>query len=956
LSRSVEEDRGYILGYQTTFYSDRKNQDIRIQTAFDFLNQWKFGNFILHKTTRAGCTTAMVSEFLNRDEKFIAVVPTNWLASKTIIDDAQEYSDVDDVDIVQIPSNHKCRLNELEIKKCPDLKHIPILPIPENCRECDFFYNCPITDVIHKGRNGIVLTYHKIVALMLASEISENSNAAGVVRKLLNSKNLLMDECHELQNLPMANVGIYTANELGGSHIKFDKYVNLPRKHFKGIHMAIAEFGMLVEEEHIRHAVFELYNEAMADDYWLKHLSKRVKNTYHGDHGKRETFLVRVYTETIELMKSRKMFGLEVEDILQVYSIVNVLLHDNISMSAYRDGETVCIRLTAVDQIFNLMIRKFIREFTEQEGNHRAIMTSATMTSFDFKGMFKGESRNIIFGRMGDPMSNNSNMLIVADKKKYSVVGSYSVNKKMDDIIERGCYILEKVGCDNCLVVSMNMRVSGEIKKRLKDRGYEPRVLYYKSPKLMGVSAKERVLIAIGSAFKPVNSFDCMTDSRASSDVMIEESMHTDTWQAMSRVKDPAGVVPSLVFAFGVREQECRNIVTWGVDRNINLWNEGQRRRVAVSCGGNQMSTPVIYEAKDTEDGLLVADMHTRRAYNLASGGTQKYPISVEWEEYENQIRFMRLFVGREDTIAEQGFNGSYFKVPAPINDTILERHVEGKITIGSYSLTAESTAKFVCFDVDAHRPDNCSDLEFIRVQEDAEREREKLEDHLNLYSIPYIVESSGTLHSYHVWIILKEIESEKAYHFGRQIAKECGLNSECEITPKQKKLSSRQKLGNLIKLPYATHKVSKNKSKIRNGCVFSNDFQPIMVGVVDISNYDISKKVRPNTKKGGMVRTIRGIRPCISEALNKDLSGEQGNFMRVAIVREYWNFGVRDLEELGMLFQNQTDFDIEKSMYHIGQVIEQEYGVWRRDTLLERCPKFIDCTGCERVDCKGAN
>jgi hypothetical protein len=76
---------------------------------------------------------------------------------------------------------------------------------------------------------------------------------------------------------------------------------------------------------------------------------------------------------------------------------------------------------------------------------------------------------------------------------------------------------------------------------------------------------------------------------------------------------------------------------------------------------------------------------------------------------------------------------------------------------------------------------------------------------------------------------------------------------------------------------------------------------------------------------------------------------------MRVAIVREFWNFGEHDKDKLAELFNQQSDYEFDKSRYYVEKITEQDFKVWPQQTLLEKCPKFLNCEQCDRFDCRGA-
>ncbi len=58
------------------------------------------------------------------------------------------------------------------------------------------------------------------------------------------------------------------------------------------------------------------------------------------------------------------------------------------------------------------------------------------------------------------------------------------------------------------------------------------------------------------------------------------------------------------------------------------------------------------------------------------------------------------LFIIRSDTYAQQGAN-QYIRVESELTNEIIQLHLSGEITIGSYQLNKESKCKWICFDFD---------------------------------------------------------------------------------------------------------------------------------------------------------------------------------------------------------------------------------------------------------------
>ncbi|WP_319507367.1 hypothetical protein [uncultured Methanolobus sp.] len=953
--------------FQTPLVVPRTNQDKRIATAYNLLNAYQEGAYLVHKTTRAGCTTALLAESLNREERFLVVVPTNKIADKTVSEDSIKYSDRDSCNVIRIPSNHACLKNQELCEQYPDLNSLPILPLAEKCSECENYHSCPVTQILHEHRScdGIALTYQKLVALMMAASSRPNTTAEQVLQNLSQIHNAFFDEVHEIQYGRSTGMSIYSDAKKDKKWLDISRYRPIMND-FEHIRKVLLAFGMLLDEADVQNAVMQTYNNAADDNYYRHKLSKTLKNCYCDMGGEDNTkFIMAVYNEIIKLTMSRKDYDLSMLDVLDLYKILNIVLNEQVVIHGIRERGAIKIMMVAVDQMFSNMLCSFIMSI--QNKAKRTLLTSATICSHDYDQYFMAKTRaqDISFGTGGDPMETNSKMLILADSKKYGSIGRNSRYNKKQEILDRISTLLELYGDEDCTIITLSIAEAMELEKDLDTFGHPHKVTYYKAPEMMGVSSDARVMIAVGVADKPSNSFDAICKTKEGSLILREEAMHCDTWQAWSRAKDPDSKVPSLVFALGCSLEQCANVVTWGFGRNIEFVQGDDRRRrsVKVRVDRQVITSPKVTQCRNFNTMLELANSHKTFKNNLGNGkkmakDCQNSPIHYTIGEICQNVTIFynvsksellqRYLINRHDTFAEQGKGGSYFRISAPVTETLIQNHIKGKVTIGAYSTSENGTCKWICFDIDAHRKKDDTEEDQIQKELKAEADLQNLTTFLDRMQLKYLVESSGSPHSYHVWLFIEEVAVEKAYYFANAIAKEAGFDG--EVNPKQRTWNRKNQYGNLVKLPFALHKKHNVFSYVHGWEGESMD-----ITVYNISDLNIPKtrKSRSRSAKPLNIK-LKGLRPCILAALEKDLSGEQGNKMRVAIVREFYNFGMKDKEQLIDLFRGQDDFDNGKTEYHVSKIIEKEYSVWPQETLLERCPRYLSCKRCDRFDCKG--
>lgn len=146
------------------------------------------------------------------------------------------------------------------------------------------------------------------------------------------------------------------------------------------------------------------------------------------------------------------------------------------------------------------------------------------------------------------------------------------------------------------------------------------------------------------------------------------------------------------------------------------------------------------------------------------------------------------VFFQRRDIFARQLEDGRYISIKEPLETWQLTSHLQGKLTLGTYVLDAESQARFIAFDAD----DNQQLVGLIYM---AQR---LLED-----GVPTYLESSRR--GGHLWLFFdKQIPAREARAFGRGLLTAHYLTG-IELFPKQDQLGNGP--GSLIRMPFGIHR-----------------------------------------------------------------------------------------------------------------------------------------------------
>lgn len=154
----------------------------------------------------------------------------------------------------------------------------------------------------------------------------------------------------------------------------------------------------------------------------------------------------------------------------------------------------------------------------------------------------------------------------------------------------------------------------------------------------------------------------------------------------------------------------------------------------------------------------------------------------------------MRLtrYVGNTNAYAVQQLDGGYRPVRAPLTNEVLESHLRGEQTIGTYLMDMDK-ARSIVFD------DDNGDLAIAQA----------LASTCKRKGLSAGVEFSGRK-GYHVWVLFAEWETAAdVRRIAKSVAAEVGFTG--EVFPKQ---DAARDLGNLVKLPFGLHRVTGQRSR----------------------------------------------------------------------------------------------------------------------------------------------
>ncbi|NUO20383.1 hypothetical protein HUU59_13135 [bacterium] len=218
----------------------------------------------------------------------------------------------------------------------------------------------------------------------------------------------------------------------------------------------------------------------------------------------------------------------------------------------------------------------------------------------------------------------------------------------------------------------------------------------------------------------------------------------------------------------------------------------------------------------------------------------------------------LNTFVTRTDNYAVQNMDGSYNPTNCSLTLIDLQNHVAGDTTIGIYPIDKDNKVKFLALDIDVNKEHTDKVQEYLPALQNTARKLLKAAEDLGLHAL---LEFSGRK-GYHVILLFAElVPAAQARQLGRVLISKMGTLPDglhIEIFPKQDSIDGKKGLGNLIKLPFALHRVSNQRSALLNLA----DFQPVADPVCTLGE-------APRNTALSIERAIGSFKPDVTKKLD---------------------------------------------------------------------------------------
>ena len=257
------------------------------------------------------------------------------------------------------------------------------------------------------------------------------------------------------------------------------------------------------------------------------------------------------------------------------------------------------------------------------------------------------------------------------------------------------------------------------------------------------------------------------------------------------------------------------------------------------------------------------------------------------------------LFVNRDDCYCAQTAKG-YVRIEAPLTDAILESHLKGTATIGSYQLDQNSHVKWLCFDLDPEKlkdpkeaASKISNVLFEEKEEADGKKRPRIWQNAVLFEASRYADAS-----YHVWVLFSiPVPAKVAQWLGYRILELASLNpKEVEVFPKQTELTLDRPFGNFVKLPCGFHQVERKWSRILDHSTLEPLPYAALFGFrgVSFSEADLAKIESFETK--------RDVQTAFELPKNFKSLSDKEEEKAVQFLCKYWKEGARNRLEMYFL------------------------------------------------------
>lgn len=524
--------------------------------------------YYIYKTTRSGTTTAVIIKSLQRKKKILMIAPLINIFKITVNDAliiGKEIKMLDqerDYKIHRVKSNFElCEKIKNRFKDVENIEKVFPFFYKGYCKKCKTKDNCEFQEflITLEEKDLIYLTVRKFNAMIKGGE-----DGITLLRRLLNWADVIfVDECSHIFDVEWDSRTIWIDNR---STVK--NYLDEWKNALDNFCMTYPAWNQTDQIICLTNFIKDLQKKIDEIKFYNQSYFESMPNEYYEqlDTNKQIAF----YLQLIEYYKETKDHS------------VSYLIDCFLNMSRkeiyfqlllpLRDPKKII--LATVSNIRNTV--EYLNHFTKDK---LLLLTDATEPPIDLNKCFD----DLEYLYVNDP--NNT----AIKQKVYVIPGSLEFFKLTNGLKQEIIEVLDQYAHQKenpVFLVAQSKRILGFLLSTLRDQSLEIKtdfqikmVDYFRGKHTKGQPSPYRRMVVFGTPRPPAHCYDFVADiyrkagylkqyqtSELAGKYLENYSAQSSFFQAISRVKDPAGIKDSLVIVYGCKQFEVLN---W-LDMKIN--------------------------------------------------------------------------------------------------------------------------------------------------------------------------------------------------------------------------------------------------------------------------------------------------------------------------------------------------------------------------------------------------
>ncbi len=540
---------------------------------------------LVKKTTRAGLTTSLVIACQKEKKRGLVLVPTNKIAKETFPTAVEIGKDIYKVNIngAVLSSNPKgCLKVMLKGKKAilkkknnPEwgdkgvgLLKLPILMKPP-CTGCEYFNN-----TFDIKPNSVITDSDTNLMKCARITVLKNMDTFDVIFATYAKLMATLNDAGDEAMVALSEINDYDV-------IMLDEISSMLGGQASHIEIAGRKDDTLfLKSDKLREQLAILVANVKSTEKLIQHIETSLSKIESSIRGLDIAF-VRGGVKTI-VVKNPLSAKNRHQIIVQYAILQNVVEKTNHDLSLlanfilaltdpewYMTAVTNMYKYTTISMITKpelSILKSFIRNAIKE--GKKIIITDASLPPMSMKALL---DIDVVEVNLGDPRGTNELSLVIPDTKKVNISTlerSVMEQMKVLQFCER---IIERHGAKDVMIVAPNKKKLYRLLMTALGKKYSDlHITYFRADDTIGTAHVQRTMIAICKPLPPEDSLNWLAthynkeqgaDISATSEMLRRHSARQTFYQTIGRVKDPGAAEPSVVYTYGTRKWDIKQLI-----------------------------------------------------------------------------------------------------------------------------------------------------------------------------------------------------------------------------------------------------------------------------------------------------------------------------------------------------------------------------------------------------------